>query len=109
MGSIFSTPTALDLGRKGSPLYIVRWGCCDDNNNNDDYNRAKHEGGLFPGTLVAKPGYALIPWGGKAHKKEEFQVTLIIIHPSLYECHHCPGAGAERILAHSCLARLLRG
>ena len=76
---------------------------------NDDNNRAKHEGGLFPGTLVAKPGYALIPWGGKAHKKEEFQVTLIIIHPSLYECHHCPGAGAEHILAHSHVASLLRG
>ena len=37
--------------------------------------RAEHEGGLILGTVLSSLGGAYIPWGGKAHKKEEYQVT----------------------------------
>ena len=38
-------------------------------------DRAEHEGGLVIGTVLSSLGGAFIPWGGKAHKKEEYQVT----------------------------------
>ena len=37
--------------------------------------RAEHEGGLILGTVLSSLGGAYIPWDGKAHKKEEYQVT----------------------------------
>lgn len=54
-------PGAVQGGQdcSGEPLYVAR---------------ARHEGALIPGKLVASHGCAYVPWGGAEHGKPEYQV-----------------------------------
>jgi len=36
--------------------------------------RARHEGALIPGKIVASHGVCYVPWGGAEHGKNEYEV-----------------------------------
>lgn len=43
--------------------------------NEDQYvGRARHEGALIPGKIVASHGVCYVPWGGVEHGKNEYEV-----------------------------------
>lgn len=48
----------------GEPIYVAR---------------ARHEGAVIPGKLVASHGVTFVPWGGSEHGKPEYQVSLDIL------------------------------